>query len=172
MTELRNCPFCGNDVNDDEGCFPCSPKYWEVRCGNPACFAHDSVRSTREEAITAWNTRPREDAGVVEYTTGHCANNNRLGGCQLHNLHCGYPECDRKPVESTQARQPVARPDLNDMDAARLAWVAKNWCSPVGREFAMHVLKRGGTGDLGDIRSFVDEQLKAALAAALGKSNG
>jgi hypothetical protein len=30
------------------------------------------------------------------YTTGHCAHKNAPGGCQLHNLQCGYPECDRK----------------------------------------------------------------------------
>lgn len=34
----------------------------------------------------------------VKYTTGHCSNNKVRGGCQLHNLQCGYPECDRKPV--------------------------------------------------------------------------
>lgn len=30
------------------------------------------------------------------YTEGHCAEKRKPGGCQLHNLHCGYPECDRK----------------------------------------------------------------------------
>lgn len=34
----------------------------------------------------------------AKYTTGHCSNNKQPGGCQLHNLQCGYPECDRKPV--------------------------------------------------------------------------
>ena len=38
--------------------------------------------------------RPQEP----QYTTGHCRENNKPGGCQLHNLHCGYPECDRKAV--------------------------------------------------------------------------
>ena len=34
----------------------------------------------------------------AQYTTGHCEHNRAPGGCQLHNLHCGYPECDRKKV--------------------------------------------------------------------------
>lgn len=29
------------------------------------------------------------------YTTGHCKEKAKKGGCQLHNLHCGYPACDR-----------------------------------------------------------------------------
>lgn len=30
------------------------------------------------------------------YTTGHCKNHSQPGGCQLHNVQCGYPACDRK----------------------------------------------------------------------------
>jgi len=30
------------------------------------------------------------------YTTGHCAEHAKPGGCQLHNLHCGWPDCDRR----------------------------------------------------------------------------
>lgn len=33
-----------------------------------------------------------------KFTTGHCANHAQPGGCQLHNLQCGYPACDRKPT--------------------------------------------------------------------------
>lgn len=29
-------------------------------------------------------------------TTGHCKHKNQPGGCQLHNLQCGYPRCDQK----------------------------------------------------------------------------
>jgi hypothetical protein len=32
----------------------------------------------------------------VAYTTGHCENHKQKGGCQLHNLQCGWPNCDRK----------------------------------------------------------------------------
>ena len=30
------------------------------------------------------------------FTTGHCENRKRPGGCNLHNLQCGYPHCDIK----------------------------------------------------------------------------
>jgi len=32
------------------------------------------------------------------YTAGHCSNHNQPGGCKLHNLQCGYPQCDRKQL--------------------------------------------------------------------------
>lgn len=41
------------------------------------------------------------DCTKPNYTTGHCEHHNQPGGCHLHNLHCGYPKCDRKPKEST-----------------------------------------------------------------------
>lgn len=33
------------------------------------------------------------------YTYGHCEHNKHPKGCQLHNLHCGYPDCDQKLIE-------------------------------------------------------------------------
>lgn len=36
---------------------------------------------------------------MAEYTTGHCQNHKQPGGCQLHNLQCGWPNCDRRPVQ-------------------------------------------------------------------------
>ena len=59
---LLPCPFCGNDVNDDEGCFQSSGfraetmPAWSVRCGNPGCNA-DVTATTREEVIVQWNRR-------------------------------------------------------------------------------------------------------------------
>jgi hypothetical protein len=35
------------------------------------------------------------------YTTGHCAEKTKLGGCQRHNLQCGYPDCDRRVATPT-----------------------------------------------------------------------
>ena len=35
----------------------------------------------------------------VAYTTGHCKEKAKPKGCQLHNLQCGYPKCDRKPAQ-------------------------------------------------------------------------
>ena len=66
---LLPCPFCGLDVTDDEGCFPLNHarSRWEVRCGNPSCFAHEATDETREAAIARWNRRatlPTQSAGV------------------------------------------------------------------------------------------------------------
>lgn len=71
MAELLNCPFCNNDVNEDEGCFqvsgfrPPSTPAFSVRCGNPSCNAEVTATS-RESAIAAWNRRappPRAAGG-------------------------------------------------------------------------------------------------------------
>ncbi len=49
------------------------------------------------------------------FTTGHCQHNNRPGGCQLHNLQCGWPNCDRKAVAPSLADvQPGGRVRLGD----------------------------------------------------------
>lgn len=40
-------------------------------------------------------------------------------------------------------------------DERRLAWLGQNWGGQRA-DFASHVLARGGTGDLSDIRTFVD----------------
>lgn len=64
---LLPCPFCGNDMNDDEGCFqaggfraPSTP-HWVVRCGNPSCNAETSAVN-QDVAITAWNARAQAPA--------------------------------------------------------------------------------------------------------------
>jgi regulator of replication initiation timing len=42
------------------------------------------------------------------YTEGHCPNRKHPGSCQLHNLQCGYPDCDRRPVKAAQP-EPVTQ---------------------------------------------------------------
>jgi len=49
---------------------------------------------------------PPKLPAAPEYTTGHCTEHNKIGGCQLHNLQCGYPNCDRKPI-ITKSAAPV-----------------------------------------------------------------
>lgn len=48
---------------------------------------------------------PQLTAGVPKFTTGHCTNKMQAGGCPLHNLQCGYPECDKRA--STPQLEPV-----------------------------------------------------------------
>ncbi|CAB4141606.1 hypothetical protein UFOVP416_52, partial [uncultured Caudovirales phage] len=61
-------------------------------------------------SITALRSRlAQPEQEPVEHTTGHCENHKQKGGCQLHNLQCGWPDCDRKPITATQPEQePVA----------------------------------------------------------------
>ena len=48
------------------------------------------------ESITTANAG--KDAKPT-YTTGHCEHNKQPGGCQQHNLHCGWPKCDQKEIK-------------------------------------------------------------------------
>ena len=55
----------------------------------------------------AFDTHSRKPAQEITFTTGHCPNKAQPGGCQLHNLQCGYPTCDRWPVVKPADRKPV-----------------------------------------------------------------
>jgi hypothetical protein len=49
--------------------------------------------------IINFTTPPAQPAPTVQavaYTTGHCIEKAKPGGCPLHNLHCKFPACDRK----------------------------------------------------------------------------
>jgi len=50
------------------------------------------------------------------------------------------------------------KPD-NAGDTRRLEWLATHWGGK-RRDFSLHVLTRGGTGDLSDIRTFVDDEMR------------
>jgi hypothetical protein len=39
------------------------------------------------------------DIQKPEITSGHCQQRKNIGGCQLHNIQCGYPTCDQKIEE-------------------------------------------------------------------------
>lgn len=41
---------------------------------------------------------PVVDPPAPTYTTGHCQHKKEPGGCPVPNVHCGYPNCDRKPT--------------------------------------------------------------------------
>ena len=51
--------------------------------------------SERDALLTTANAG--KDAKPT-YTTGHCEHNKQPGGCQQHNLHCGWPKCDQKEI--------------------------------------------------------------------------
>ncbi len=62
------------------------------------------------------SARPGERAKVIDavmqaqtdeaptYTTGHCENHKKPGGCPLHNLQCGYPRCDRRQAVDAEVQ--------------------------------------------------------------------
>ena len=53
-------------------------------------------------------TEAQQGQEPVTYTTGHCEHHKQKGGCQLHNLQCGWPDCDRKPISTPRQMQPCA----------------------------------------------------------------
>lgn len=77
-------------------------------------------------------------------STDYCIEKRKPGGCQLHNLHCGYPACNKDPsaVEKPAAAQPKIvlddpayrtfdeflkvkdGPDIDSTDSARIGWNA------------------------------------------------
>lgn len=62
------------------------------------------LTAEREAYVSAMDrlqsAQPVTAAGEREagFTTGHCKEHAKPGGCQLHNLQCGYPACDRRAV--------------------------------------------------------------------------
>jgi hypothetical protein len=72
-----------------------------------------------EEAFAAASDEMKgeqaERQAPVAYTQGHCKEKAKPGGCQLHNLHCGYPACDRKPVTAPPQRQPLTEEELEEL---------------------------------------------------------
>jgi hypothetical protein len=55
------------------------------------------------EAIAALSAREGGEAG--KFTTGHCESHKKPGGCTAPNVHCGWPECDRRPIPAQPASQ-------------------------------------------------------------------
>lgn len=54
----------------------------------------------------------------MRYTSGHCQNNNQPGGCQLHNLQCQWPDCDRQPITPPYLQPdwvPTSKQDVVDL---------------------------------------------------------
>ena len=60
----------------------------------------------RDKAITAIKEAlAQQEQEPVAHTTGHCENHKQKGGCQLHNLQCGWPDCELKPITAPQPEQ-------------------------------------------------------------------
>lgn len=58
-------------------------------------YITDAIEACVKSALTTANDG--KDA-TPTYTAGHCEHNKQPGGCQQHNLHCGWPKCDQKEI--------------------------------------------------------------------------
>ena len=82
-----------------------SHRDWHRHCGIESLikqYAEYQVFMTKRCKELRTRIDQLEQSSIVsepKYTVGHCANNRVPGGCQLHNLQCGYPGCDRKKIE-------------------------------------------------------------------------
>jgi hypothetical protein len=85
--------------------------------GGPRVPAEQSTTGKVETAITSLRQAiaEAEKQEPVSYTTGHCKEKAQPNGCQLHNLHCGYPVCDRKAVFNRQQRKPLTHEQRFDL---------------------------------------------------------
>jgi hypothetical protein len=64
-------------------------------------YTHDDVDWRRDQiSLIEWIAKQVKPAPPMQepvaYTTGHCIEKAKPGGCPLHNLHCKFPACDRK----------------------------------------------------------------------------
>lgn len=63
-------------------------------CGG-ACFQCEYFNAEKGE-MEYPVVQPPLPVQPEAFTTGHCQEKAKPGGCQLHNIHCGFPDCDRK----------------------------------------------------------------------------
>jgi hypothetical protein len=82
----------------------------EAALSNVRSDFRELARETEQlrQALVAVEAAPAAQPEPKTYTEGHCANHTQPGGCQLHNLQCGYPDCDRRPVKAAPPGEPVA----------------------------------------------------------------
>ena len=66
-----------------------------------------------KELRTRYAAPQAQPAPAPAYTEGRCAEKAKKGGCQLHNLHCGYPACDRRPAAPAVA-EPLTDDELRE----------------------------------------------------------
>lgn len=78
-----------------------NPVKWEVEHVPEGCSINGAMviamtekapyyRQTAREALDKLKAQP-------DNTRDYCPEKLKAGGCRLHNLHCGYPACNRPP---------------------------------------------------------------------------
>lgn len=108
----------------------------------------------------------------VAHSTGHCEHHKQKGGCQLHNLQCGWPDCDRKPISMPPQMQPCAgrncgstNPNLHSAECFEDYEKATgmNQRKPLMDDFWDWLPK--AYGDVGDEPAFTKYNMEVAFAA-------
>lgn len=99
---------------------------------------------------------------MTQWTTGHCSRKKAPGGCQLHNLQCGYPECDRKPAMTPNPKVPL----LTAEDAETLGWIIDGQHAMLRGdkkcpELASPKLKALATGQAVTVAVMTEDELRA-----------
>lgn len=113
-----NCPFCGKEPVIDDIPFSGDGKDCDVRCNNFGCAARPSSGyfATVDEAITAWNHRPGEDAARRE---GFEAGQARLPGYHSYDSNSGYSSCDAEMRGHTYIPGGAKYPTFDDYEKER-----------------------------------------------------
>lgn len=139
--------------------------WWQMTDGNG-----DFWEQQPDHLVRVDNTRPAAVASHAEaFTYGHCAEKSRPGGCQKHNLQCGYPDCDRRPVAhphrtTDNLNEPSGDSGELARDAARYRWLRQP--NAIRREAHIAVLTEGG----GYVAT--EEMADRAIDKAMERSNG
>ncbi len=97
--DLKPCPFCGGkaSIKGDWGleALSCDDRTGECPGAFVSLPCHRPDR--RSASIASWNTRTQAPAAEPHKPEPiRCPERLKPGGCQLHNLHCGWPACNKE----------------------------------------------------------------------------
>ncbi len=122
------CP-CDGKLNGKDGLklYDHSQPKQEAVQPDSVCKEDDGCPTEKAVLQKFWRENQSKAEKHVAYTTGHCKEKAQPNGCQLHNLHCGYPACDRKAVVTPQPKRPLTELQINDRAKAEGAHNADFW---------------------------------------------
>lgn len=151
-TDLLPCPVPGCKDNQLAVCYEFGPELHRVECVSPEHILKVYGR-TKEEAIEKWNTRT-PDTGEIDFAYRAVKTVLHYGVADETQKHNGLKYLDELYCRmNIRASTPSSTRANERGDDVALAYIAKhgfNW-----REYCMHVVERGGNGDISDLRSFI-----------------
>lgn len=110
--------------------------YIGKRCPDAVLLDHGpilrNIRQWEKRLRAVLMDSPKGGSEARAYTTGHCENHKKPGGCPLHNLQCGYPQCDRQPASDAEVpplcdlcrKRPEAHSDAEGIGFCEDCWDA------------------------------------------------